>query len=616
VELEQAGLIPTQPGVYIFRTPAGRVIYVGKAKVIKSRIHQHFKAGGKSSRITRDAGSVEFITTQNEVEALVLEANLIKQHRPRYNVLLKDDKHYPFLKLTKERFPMLIVTRKVIKDGAKYYGPFPDSRAVWRAKNLIDTNFQLRKESGIPFKPRKRPCLNYHMGRCLAPCIGEATPEAYAQAVSDVTSVLEGKAQDMVEKLKIDMRDAALRQEFEQAASIRDRLEAVKKLFNTDQVALNTDLEDMDFLGAAQAGEYAMVQHFQMRNGRVIGRDKRFLTGAEDATLEEILKAFMQDYYGVAMQVPPLVLVPVEFEDAKVWEEFLSSKSPRKVELRFPQRGEKVDLLEMASRNAENGLEAELALLEKRGENPGLDALKEALALPERPWRIEGFDNSNLFGTNIVSGMVVFEGGRARKGEHRRFKVKGLDHPDDYAAMKQTLVRRFTGGLSDKLPIPDLLMIDGGFGQVSAVLEALKEVDLKIPMIGLAKREETIILPSIYGAQWWLETGTVIAQDRKIRLPETHPALRMLIAVRDEVHHHAITYHRKLRAEGMMKSIFEDMPGIGPKRREALLEHFTSLEELRDASIEQIARVPGVGLTAAQTIKDQLVLTSSTGRNP
>jgi excinuclease ABC subunit C len=356
-------------------------------------------------------------------------------------------------------------------------------------------------------------------------------------------------------------------------------------------------------LGVAQAGEYAMVQHFQMRSGRVIGRDKRFLTGAEDATLEEILKAFMQDYYGVAMQVPPLVLVPVEFEDAKVWEEFLSSKSSRKVELRFPQRGEKVDLLEMASRNAENGLEAELALLEKRGENPGLDALKEALALPERPWRIEGFDNSNLFGTNIVSGMVVFEGGRARKGEHRRFKVKGLDHPDDYAAMKQTLIRRFTGGLSD-----------GGFGQVSAVLEALKEVDLKIPMIGLAKREETIILPSIYGAQWWLETGTVIAQDRKIRLPETHPALRMLIAVRDEVHHHAITYHRKLRAEGMMKSIFEDMPGIGPKRREALLEHFTSLEELRDASLEQIARVPGVGLLAAQTIKDQLVLTSSTGR--
>jgi excinuclease ABC subunit C len=606
LELEEAGLIPTQPGVYIFRTPAGRVIYVGKAKNIKSRISQHFKSGGKSSRITRDAGTLETITTQNEVEALVLEANLIKQFRPRYNVLLKDDKHYPFLKITRETWPMLLVTRKVIKDGAKYYGPFPDARAVWRAKNLIDTTFQLRKNSGIPFTPRKRPCLNHHMKRCLAPCVGLADPEEYAKVVQDVIAVLEGKAADVLTSLKVQMKESALNQEFEQAGMIRDRIEAVQKLFGTDQVALNVGLEDMDFLGVAQAGEYAMVQHFQMRAGRVIGRDKRFLTNAEDATPDEILKAFMQDYYAVAMQVPPLVLLPVEFDDAEAWEEFLSAKAPRKVELRHPQRGEKVDLLEMATRNAQNGLEAELALLEKRGENPGLEALKEVLALPERPWRIEGYDNSNLFGTNIVSGMVVFEGGRARKGEHRRFKVKGLDHPDDYTAMRQTITRRFTGGLSDKLPLPDLLMIDGGHGQVNAALDALREVGLQIPVVGLAKREETIILPSIYGAQFWLLTGSVLAQNREIKLPITHPALRVLIAVRDEVHHFAITYHRKLRADAMMKSIFDDIPGIGPKRREALLEHFTSLEELRAAQLEEIARVPGVGLMAAQTIKDHL----------
>ncbi len=606
MELEEAGLIPTQPGVYIFRTPAGRVIYVGKAKNIKSRISQHFKSGGKSSRITRDAGSLETITTQNEVEALVLEANLIKQFRPRYNVLLKDDKHYPFLKITRETWPMLLVTRKVIKDGAKYYGPFPDARAVWRAKNLIDTTFQLRKNSGIPFTPRKRPCLNYHMKRCLAPCVGLADHEEYAKVVADVIAVLEGKAADVLASLKVQMKESALNQEFEQAGMIRDRIEAVQKLFGTDQVALNVGLEDMDFLGVAQAGEYAMVQHFQMRAGRVIGRDKRFLTNAEDATPDEILKAFMQDYYAVAMQVPPLVLLPVEFEDREAWEEFLSAKAPRKVELRHPQRGEKVDLLEMATRNAQNGLEAELALLEKRGENPGLEALKEVLALPERPWRIEGYDNSNLFGTNIVSGMVVFEGGRSRKGEHRRFKVKGLDHPDDYTAMRQTITRRFTGGLSDKLPLPDLLMIDGGHGQVNAALDALREVGLQIPVVGLAKREETIILPSIYGAQFWLLNGSVLAQNREVKLPITHPALRVLIAVRDEVHHFAITYHRKLRADAMMKSIFDDIPGIGPKRREALLEHFTSLEELRAAQLEEIARVPGVGLMAAQTIKDHL----------
>lgn len=599
-------MLPTQPGVYIFRTPAGRVIYVGKAKNIRSRVGQHFKNGGKSSRITRDAGNLEIIVTQNEVEALVLEANLIKQHRPRYNVLLKDDKHYPFLKITFETWPMLVMTRKVIKDGGKYYGPFPDSRAVWRAKHLIDTTFQLRKNSGIPFTPRKRPCLNYHMKRCLAPCVGYANPDDYAQVVRDVTAVLDGKAQDVMQSLKEQMREAAMRQEFEQAAAIRDRVEAVQKLFGTDQVALNVGLEDMDFLGVAQSGQYAMVQHFQMRAGRVIGREKRFLTNAEDSTEEEILKAFMQDYYGVAMQVPPLVLVPVEFEDADVWMEFLLQRAHRKVELRHPQRGEKVDLLEMAMRNAQTGLEAELALLERRGENPGLEALKEVLALPERPWRIEGYDNSNLFGTNIVSGMVVFEGGRARKGEHRRFKVKGLDHPDDYAAMKQTIQRRFTGGLSDKLPLPDLLMIDGGHGQVNAALEALREIGLEVPVVGLAKREETIILPSMYGAQWWLTRGTEIGVKRELRLPETHPALRVLIAVRDEVHHHAVSYHRKLRTDTMMRSIFEDIPGIGPKRREALLEHFTSLEELRAARLEEIARVPGVGLTAAVAIKEHL----------
>jgi excinuclease ABC subunit C len=603
MELEQAGLLPTQPGVYIFRTPMGRVIYVGKAKNIKSRIGQHFKSGGKSSRITRDAGSLETIVTQNEVEALVLEANLIKQHRPRYNVLLKDDKHYPFLKLTKEVYPMLVVTRKVIKDGGKYYGPFPDSRAVWRAKHLIDTSFQLRKNSGIPFEKRKRPCLNYHMKRCLAPCVDYTTPEEYAAVVRDVTAILEGKAKDVLESLREQMREAAQNREFEQAAAIRDRVEAVQKLFGTDQVALNTGLEDMDFLGVAQAGEFAMVQHFQMRAGRVIGRDKRFLTGAEDSSSEEILKAFMQDYYGVAMQIPPLVLVPVEFEDEEVWAQFMSDRANRKVELRHPQRGEKVDLLEMASRNAQTGLEAELALLEKRGENPGLDALQEVLALPARPWRIEGYDNSNLFGTHIVSGMVVFEGGRARKGEHRRFKVKGLEHPDDYASMRQTVLRRFTGSLSDKLPIPDLLMIDGGHGQVRAAVDALKEADIQIPVVGLAKREETLILPSMYGAQWWLETGTEIGKNRAIRLPITHPALRVLIAVRDEVHHFAITYHRKLRGEAMLKSVFDDVPGIGEKRREALLEHFTSLEEIRAASLEQIAGVPGIGVNFAKVVK-------------
>ncbi|WP_019585683.1 excinuclease ABC subunit UvrC [Deinococcus apachensis] len=599
-------VLPTAPGVYIFRK-GGTPIYIGKAVNLRSRVAQHFKAGGKSGKFTALADQLEFITARNEVEALILEANLIKQHRPHYNVLLKDDKHYPFLKLTNEDFPMLVVTRRVLKDGGSYYGPYPDASAVRRVKHLIDTMFPLRKNSGLPLQKKPRPCLNYHMGRCLGPCIDAADPNDYARVVEDVKALLEGRAAPVVARLKEDMKVAAKGQDFEQAARLRDRVNAVEKLFGTEQHAFVSEETDLDFLGVAQAGEYAMVQLFRLRGGRVVGRDKRFLTDAEGGgDVGEVLGAFVQDYYSQATHVPPLILLPAEFEDAPVWSAFLSEKAGHRVEMRTPKRGDKVDLVDMAQRNAQNGLESELALLERRGDHPGLDALREVLALPDRPWRIEGYDNSNLFGTNIVSGMVVFEGGRARRGEHRRFKVKGLDHPDDYTAMKQTISRRFTGSLSDKLPLPDLILIDGGRGQVNAALDALKEAGIQLPVVGLAKREERIVLPGRYGAQWWLEAGTEIGVDRELLLPHSHPALRMLIGVRDEVHNYAVSYHRKLRGEAMLRSVFDDLPGIGQKRKDALLEHFTSLEDLAGAPVEQIARVPGMNLRAAQSVKDFL----------
>lgn len=605
MHFEDLPVLPTTAGVYIFRK-AGVPIYIGKANNLRSRVGQHFKAGGKSGKFTALADQLEFISARNEVEALVLEANLIKQHRPHYNVLLKDDKHYPFLKLTNEAFPMLIVTRRVLKDGASYYGPYPDASAVRRVKNLIDTMFPLRKNSGLPMQKKTRPCLNFHMGRCLGPCIDKAEREEYKKVVDDVKHLLEGKAATVTARLREDMRQAAQGQDFEQAARLRDRVQAVEKLFGTEQHAFISDETDLDFLGAAQAGEFAMVQLFRMRGGRVVGRDKRFLTGAEDSSLGEIVEAFVQDYYTQATHVPPLILLPTDFEDAPLWSHFLSEKAGRKIEMRTPRRGDKVDLIEMAQRNAQTGLESEMALLERRGDHPGLDALKEVLALPDRPWRIEGYDNSNLFGTNIVSGMVVFEGGRVRRSEHRQFKVKGLDHPDDYTSMRQTIYRRFTGSLADKLPLPDLILIDGGRGQVNAALDALKEANLRIPVVGLAKRVETLILPARYGAQWWLDTGTEIGVKGELLLPHTHPALRLLIGVRDEVHQYAITYHRKLRGEGMLKSVFDDLPGIGEKRRNALLEHFTSLQDLAGAPIEQIAAVPGMNLKAAQSVKEFL----------
>ncbi|GGJ32866.1 excinuclease ABC subunit UvrC [Deinococcus roseus] len=605
MRLDDLPVLPLEPGVYIFRK-GETIIYIGKAKVLRNRVTSHFKAGGKSGKITETATSLDFIVTRNEIEALVLEANLIKQHRPHYNVLLKDDKHYPFLKLTAEAYPMLLVTRRVVKDGGSYYGPYPDAGAVHRVKNLIDGMFALRKNSGFPMQKKTRPCLNYHMGRCLAPCVNRADPAEYQRIVEDVKALLEGKVTTVTASLKEQMKEAAKRQDFEMAGNLRDRIQAVEKLFGAEQHAMSMNLEDLDFLGFAVAGEYAMVQVFRMRTGRVIGRDKRFLSGAAESTPEEILTAFLQDYYTQATHVPPLILMPTELEDEKLWTDFLSNKVDRRVELRTPQRGDKTELVEMAQRNAQNSLESELLLLEKRGDHPGLEALKELLALPDRPWRIEGYDNSNLFGTHIVSGMVVFEGGRARKGQHRRFKVQGLDHPDDYTSMRQTVYRRFTGSLSDKLPLPDLMLIDGGRGQVNAALDALKDAGVKVPVVGLAKREERIILPSIYGAQWWLDSGSEVGKNRELLLSETHPALRTLIAVRDEVHNYAITYHRKLRGENMFKSVFDDLPGIGKKRQEALLEHFTSLSDLEAASLEEIARVPGVGMGAAKSIKGYL----------
>lgn len=610
-------LLPTSSGVYLFKKGKS-TLYIGKANNLRARVQQHFKSDGKSRKFTALADTLDFLTTSNEVEALILEANLIKQYRPHYNVLLKDDKHYPFLKLTAEEFPMLIVTRRVLKDGAHYYGPYPDRAAVQRVKKLIDATFPLRKNSGLPMKPKPRTCLNYHMQRCLGPCvdanIDEQSRQQYQNAVGQIKALLDGNIQPTLEHLTAAMQTAAKRQDFEQAAKLRDRLQAIQKLFEYEQHAFKHDNTNLDFLGVAQSGRFAMVQLFRMRSGKIIGRDKRFLhipdsdqtndpNNNTDHDQDEILEAFIKDYYTQTTQVPPLILLPTELPEKQLWQTFLSEKAKRKVELRKPKQGDKTELLLMAERNATAGLEAELALLERRGDHPILEAVREVLALPARPWRIEGYDNSNLFGSHIVSGMVVFEGGQAKRGQYRRFKVKELENPDDYASMHQTILRRFTGRLSDKLPLPDLLLIDGGRGQVSAALAALKEAKVQIPLVGLAKREERLILPSHYGAQWWLTTGNQIGQNREILLTTTHPALRLLIGVRDEVHRYAVNYHRKLRDQHMLRSVFDDIQGIGPKRRQALLEHFTSLEEIAAATTEQIAALPEMNRSAANAVK-------------
>ncbi len=591
--------LPQQSGCYLFHDAEGDVVYVGKAINLRSRVRSYFgrHAGSKARLITRQAVRLEFIVTSSEVEALVLEANLIKRHKPHFNVLLKDDKSYPFLKLTAEPFPTLVFTRRVVKDGGTYYGPYPSAGAVRRVQELIYVLFPLRRNSGVPLQTRRKPCLRFHMGRCLAPCIGEADPEAYARVVRQVRAFLEGRVVETAHDLEEGMRAAAGRRDFELATTYRDRLDALRRLTGFDSAVVSAKGDDLDFLGLARAGNFAMVQLFQMRRGRVVGRDKRFLTNAAQAADEEVLERVLADYYGQATHVPPLVLVPETELDVAVWEAFLCERAGRRVELRTPRRGDKVELVAMAQRNARTGVEAEIALLERRGEAPGVRELQELLGLEAPPWRIEGFDISNLMGTHTVASIVVFEGGRAKKSEYRRLRVRGLDKPDDFFSMHQAVLRRYTGSLADKLPPPDLLLIDGGKGQMSAARRALDEAGLDLPLVGLAKKQETLLT----------EDG------RDILVPETHPALRLLINVRDEAHRTAVGYNRQRRGKAMTRSVLDGVPGIGPKRRDALLAHFSSIDQLREADVGELASIPGVGPAAAEAVKAYFAASAAPG---
>ena len=582
-------VLPTQPGCYLFHASDGEVIYVGKAVNLRSRVRSYFSATApQKARLTAQrAERLEFIVTKSEVEALILESNLIKRYKPHYNVLLKDDKSYPFLKLTNEAYPMLLFTRRVFKDGATYFGPYPNPGSVRKVQELVGSIFPLRQNSGVPMQKRKKPCLRFHMGRCLAPCIDNVTPEEYAKVVRHVRTFLEGDVAGTAAQLEAEMRAAAQRQDFELATLYRDRLGALQRLTGYDSDVARPSEDDLDFLGVARAGNFAMVQLFQMRRGRVVGRDKRFLTNAEGATDAEVLERFMADYYAQVMQVPPLVLLPAEI-DSGVWTTFLSERAGKRVELRVPQRGDKLELMGMAQRNAATGLEAELALLEKRGEAPGVKELYALAGLEAPPYRIEGFDISNLMGTHTVASVVVFEGGRAKKSEYRKMRISGLSQPDDFYSMHQAVYRRFTGSLADKMPLPDLLLIDGGKGQLSAARRALKDAGLELPMLGLAKKEETIIRE---GAP-------------EILVPPTHPALRLLINIRDEAHRTAVGYNRKQRGAAMTRSVLDDVPGIGPARRDALLARFSSIDELKDAEVDELAGIPGMGRVAAEAVKE------------
>ncbi len=604
--------LPESPGVYLFRDSAGQIIYVGKAVSLKNRVRSYFSAAVERSVKVRAmmerARDFEYITTDSEVEALILEANLIKEHRPRYNIILKDDKSYPYIKVTiNEQFPRVFITRRVNKDGARYFGPYTQVGAVHETLRLLKRIFPLRTcKQQVPV-PRSRPCLNYHIKRCLGPCCALVTPEEYRKLVDGVLLFMEGKQEDLVSGLRRRMEKAAENLEFELAVELRDQLLAVEQVMERQKIVA-ADQNDRDVLAMAQGQDEACVTVFFVRGGKLIGRENFMVDAFSDMGRDEILTGFIKQYYLRAEFVPREVLVDdVLTGEIEVLERWLSGKRGRRVYLIRPRRGDKKRLVDLAGRNALLVLqEVEAGRAVRKDElQKAMEQLAGALQLKVPPLRMECYDISNTQGKESVASMVVFEEGKPAPRQYRRFKIKTVTGPDDFASMREVLSRRLARGREERELVntgqmsgreakfhrfPDLLVVDGGKGQLSSAIAALEEQGFSyIPVCGLAKEEELVFLPG---------------RSEPVRLPDGSPALQILQRLRDEAHRFAVTYHRQLRGQRNLKSMLEEIDGIGTARRRELLKAFGSVEKIQSAELEELAAVPGMNHRAARAVYD------------
>ncbi len=616
-ELETTLLnLPDRPGVYLMKDDRGEVVYVGKAQNLRSRVRSYWqKQSGPTdghrirSVIDRVAG-VDYTIVDSVSEALLLENTLIKRYKPRFNVRLKDDKSYPYIKITMaDDFPRIERTRKLANDGSRYFGPYASASSVDESMNLIRGLFPFRTctidiRSGE--RALQRPCLLYHIKRCQGPCIEAIDRATYRADITQVEAFLEGRQEAVVRTLQRQMEQAADRLEFERAGALRDKVRAIERTMESQKMAAFARTE-LDVVGLARQDNEAGVQLFAVRNGKLTGRDVFLLDAAADAPDDEVLRSFIEQFYARATSVPPQILLPVEIPDSADLETFLAARRGGPVRFRVPRRGEKRELMELAHRNAAETLRREHArwLADEGRTRDALEGLAEALALPATPMRIECYDISNFQGSETVGSMVVFEDGRPRKSEYRRFRVRTVQGPNDVASHQEVLRRRFhrarqgEEGSAEELRwrLPDLVLIDGGKGQVSAAKEVLDAMGFHdLPLAGLAKQREELFLPG---------------RSEPILLPPSSTALYLVQRLRDEAHRFAITYHRDLRAKRTMKSAFDDLPGVGPKRRQALLRVFGSVKRVREAPVEQLAAVPGIGPALAARIRAVLDTPSS-----
>ncbi len=619
---EQLARVPTTPGVYIMRGEKGDVIYVGKAANLRNRVRSYFGSPSSMEAKTRNLSvaiaDFEYVVTHTEQEALHLEAALVKKHQPIYNIRLKDDKHYPYLKVDlNDDWPRVYITRRVDKDGARYFGPFANAGSVRRTLDIVNKLFPWRSCTKQITGTDPRPCLDYYINRCIAPCTSYCTKEEYDEVIRQVILFLEGRTEEVVRALKRDMAQASEAMQYERAARVRDQLVAIERVTERQAVA-STRPSDEDVFGLARGDDDAVVQVLFVRGVRMVGVDNFSLDGARDESDGDVMASFIKQFYESATYVPKRVVIPFPLPEQPMIEEFLAERRGSRVELLVPQRGEKRRLIEMATKNARETLDmARIKWLADSGKtSSALTLLQEELDLPAPPSRIECYDISNIQGTSSVGSMVVFIDGHARPQEYRRFRIKTVEGANDFASMAEVLRRRFhrareaalieagadgpdvassaPGGRTQRIDesfaaLPDLVIIDGGKGQLSAVLDVMRDMGVKsVPTVGLAKQHEEIYVQD---------------HDDPVVLPRASQALYLVQRIRDEAHRFAITYHRSVRSKAGMQSSLDTVAGIGPKRKKALLKKFGSVRAVREATIDEIAATEGFTASLAERVK-------------
>jgi excinuclease ABC subunit C len=597
---EQLKTLPVRPGVYIFKDNVGRVIYVGKASSLRNRVKSYFGSSAKLSpkieRLVERISDLEAIVTDSEYEALILENNLIKKYRPAYNVLLKDDKTFPYLKIDLNNdWPTVRITRRFHKDGDRYFGPFISAYSLKQTMKLIRKIFPFRSCNRKITGKDARPCLEYHIKSCLGPCIGAVSQEDYNDVIKQVILFLEGKQEQLIQDMKHKMEAASQKLQYEKAALLRDQIHALENVVENQRIAVRVR-GDEDAIALAQTKDLAYVEVFFIRNDKLIGRDYALLDGIRDEEPGQIMTSFAKQYYSSISSIPPLILLQFPIDEPDVISKWLSHQRGASVKLLVPQRGIKKQLINIVEENARQGLALYQAKQSKIIESAlVLEELKDRLGLPRMPLRIEGYDISNIRGNQAVGSMAVFSKGLSKRAHYRRFRIKTVSRIDDYAMIQEVLRRRFKRSLAadDKwAAMPDLILIDGGKGHLNAALEILKELGLgSMPAASLAKENEEVFVPG---------------RSEPLNVPRTSTALHLLQRVRDEAHRFALGYHRKLRQKESIASALDSVPGIGPKRRKALLKKFGSVRSIREASLEELSQVPGITGNVAEKIKEYL----------